>query len=172
VNSGLTASPFLPDFCMYLSCPLYTPFFLLSCYASSITGPACLSLCPDARSQFWAYIMKHICNCQHLLTRTTIRFPSGSSMKNQGETSRWKDTQSLLNRTVNVVWEVVPCSLAKTDRRFKEAYCFHHQAGPHPRQTTFIPATVRTWDITLLNSYAKTAKERLSSFHTPKHTKR
>jgi hypothetical protein len=35
---------------------------------------------------------------------------------------------------VTVFWDVAPCSLVKIDRRFRAAYCLHHQGD---RQTTW-----------------------------------
>jgi hypothetical protein len=29
----------------------------------------------------------------------------------------------------NVFWDVAPCSLVETDRRFSGAYCLHHQGN-------------------------------------------
>jgi hypothetical protein len=30
---------------------------------------------------------------------------------------------------MTVFWDVVPCSLAETDRSFRDAYCIHHQSS-------------------------------------------
>jgi hypothetical protein len=31
------------------------------------------------------------------------------------------------SRTMTAFWNIVPCSLVEVDRRFRGAYCFHHQ---------------------------------------------
>jgi hypothetical protein len=36
---------------------------------------------------------------------------------------RWKDNVKL---KITVFWDVVPCSLAETDRRFRDVYCLHN----------------------------------------------
>jgi hypothetical protein len=37
-----------------------------------------------------------------------------------------------MSMKIAVFWDVAPCSLVGTDRRFRGAYCFHHQDDDHP----------------------------------------
>jgi hypothetical protein len=33
---------------------------------------------------------------------------------------------------ITVLWDVAPCSLVEVYRRFRGAYCLHHQGDDHP----------------------------------------
>jgi hypothetical protein len=39
-------------------------------------------------------------------------------------------TQRFITFNMTDFWDVAPCSLVETDRRFKGAYCLHHQGNP------------------------------------------
>jgi hypothetical protein len=44
-----------------------------------------------------------------------------------------------------VFWDIAPCRLAETDRRFRCAYCLHHQGDQET--VIFILVAVRTWNL-------------------------
>jgi hypothetical protein len=39
---------------------------------------------------------------------------------------------------MRVFWDIAPCSLAGVDRRFRRAFCFHHQGDMLHTKTTYL----------------------------------
>jgi hypothetical protein len=43
-----------------------------------------------------------------------------------------------------ISWDVAPCSRLEIDRRFRGAYCLHHQGDESQKIVIFVLAAVRT----------------------------
>jgi hypothetical protein len=63
----------------------------------------------------------------------------------------------LIKMKMAVLWDVAPCSLVETDRRFRGAYCLHHQGrsvsirlhgSTFQKTAIFMLVAVRTWNHT------------------------
>jgi hypothetical protein len=54
-----------------------------------------------------------------------------------------------------VFWDVVPCSMVEIGRRFRGAYCFHHQSNIPEDSSTFLFVAVRISILYLLTQCIK-----------------
>jgi hypothetical protein len=48
---------------------------------------------------------------------------------NSGSTSKLRTHSNPRKIKMTVFWDLAPCSLVETNRRFRDAYCLHHQCG-------------------------------------------
>jgi hypothetical protein len=82
----------------------------------------------------------------HLLTFATEFLLSGSLYRTNIHlnfpTSFWATS----NLKMAVFWDVAPCSLVDINRRFREAYFFHHHGATSQKTAIFILVVMRTWN--------------------------